>query len=190
MAKMAKPGFGGRKRDLEEAFFGELDQHLLKALREETATKEKKKALSDASGITDEELLDHMVELNLCSETVAALSLVPLIFVGWADNKLDDKERAAIIQAAERTGLAKGHPGHDVLESWLTKKPGEKLLTAWKNYVAALTENLSEEDDKQLKEELLGRAREVAEASGGILGFGNKISKVEQAVLDELAQAF
>ena len=30
----------------------------------------------------------------------------------------------------------------------------------------------------------------VAEAAGGILGMGNKISDVEQAMLDDLAQAF
>ena len=41
-----------------------------------------------------------------------------------------------------------------------------------------------------LKEDLLGRARAVAEAAGGLLGFGNKVSKSEQAVLDDLEEAF
>ena len=41
-----------------------------------------------------------------------------------------------------------------------------------------------------LKRDLLGRARSVAEAAGGFLGFGSKVSQSEQAILDELEQAF
>ena len=41
-----------------------------------------------------------------------------------------------------------------------------------------------------LKSDLLGRARTVAEAAGGILGLGSKVSKSEQAMLEELAHAF
>ena len=65
-----------------------------------------------------------------------------------------------------------------------------ELLAAWKSYVAALSEALSQEALTDLKNDLLGRAKLVAEAAGGMLGLGNKISKSEQAMLDELAQAF
>jgi hypothetical protein len=41
-----------------------------------------------------------------------------------------------------------------------------------------------------LKQDLLGRARGVAEAAGGFLGLGKRISSAEQAVLTELEQAF
>jgi hypothetical protein len=41
-----------------------------------------------------------------------------------------------------------------------------------------------------LKQDLLGRARVVAEAAGGFLGLGTRISSAEQAVLTELEQAF
>jgi hypothetical protein len=45
-------------------------------------------------------------------------------------------------------------------------------------------------EKRALRDELLGRARQVAEATGGFLGLGNKISPEEQVVLDELAKVF
>jgi hypothetical protein len=36
----------------------------------------------------------------------------------------------------------------------------------------------------------MGRARAVAEASGGILGLGSKISKQEAQVLEDMERAF
>jgi hypothetical protein len=41
-----------------------------------------------------------------------------------------------------------------------------------------------------LRDELIGRARHVAEAAGGFLGLGNKVSSAEEAVLEKLAGAF
>ena len=187
---MKKGSFGGRRTELEEKFFRARDAELLRALREETASKERKKALADASAITDDDLLDQLAELDVCSETVAALSLVPLIAVAWADGNIDAKERVAVLAAAEQKGIEKEHPGYQLLQRWLQEKPDAKLLTVWKGYVAALSQTLSEPAKNALKEDLLGRARTVAETAGGLLGFGNKVSKTEQAVLSDLEQAF
>jgi hypothetical protein len=41
-----------------------------------------------------------------------------------------------------------------------------------------------------LRDAVLRQAREVAEAAGGFLGLGSKVSASEQAVLDDLARAF
>jgi hypothetical protein len=43
---------------------------------------------------------------------------------------------------------------------------------------------------QRLRDEVMGRARAVAEAAGGFLGLGRKVSAAEEAVLRELAQAF
>jgi len=187
---MEKGSFSGRRSELEEEFFRKRDAELLQALREQTASKKKKEALACAAGIDDEELLDQLIELEVCGETAAALSLIPLIVVAWADGNIDDKERNAILTAAESQGVEKDEPGHDMLERWLTQKPEAKLLNVWKNYVGALLPSLTPEAKDALKTDLLGRARSVAQAAGGILGFGNKISKSEQAALDDLERVF
>ncbi|MHC4405481.1 MAG: hypothetical protein ACYTG0_38025 [Planctomycetota bacterium] len=186
---MKKGGFSGRGRGLEDRFFHEHDQKLLEALREQTASKERKKALADASGITDDDLLGQLDKLDISGETVVALSLIPLIAVAWADGNVDVKERAAVLAAAEQKGIEKEHPAHQLLECWLKRKPDGSLLAVWKDYVATLSQTLSPSAKSALKEEVLGRARGVAEAAGGLLGFGSKVSKVEQAVLSDLEKA-
>ena len=187
---MKKGSISALRRELEDKFFLERDMELLRALREETASKERKQALSDTSGIVDEDLLCQLVEIQVSHETVAALSLVPLIAVAWADGSVDINERKAVLSAAERSGFDVEHAGYQLLDCWLKNKPGDKLLAIWKDYVATLSQKLDEVNRATLKEGLLGRARAVAEAAGGILGLGNKVSKSEQAVLDELERAF
>jgi hypothetical protein len=187
---MKPESFSGRRRELEDKFFAQRDQELLKALREKAALRERKEALAEASGITDEDLLDQLQQLDIGAETLAALSLVPLIAVAWADGSIDLKERRAVLSAAEQKGIGTADPGYQLLERWLQQQPDPALLTAWMEYVSTLSQTLSEAALNALKEDLLGRARAVAEAAGGLLGLGNRVSKSEQAVLGELEQAF
>lgn len=187
---MAKDGFAGRSSELEEKFFRAKDQELIRALREKTATMERKKALAEASGIQHEELLHQLDQLKISAETVAALSLVPLVAVAWADGKLDDKERAAVLAAAEQAGLKEDHPGYRLLESWLNQKPDKRLSDVWYDYIGVLCDNLTPQAKTELSKQLVGRARAVAEATGGLLGLGSKISRSEQTVLEKLARAF
>ncbi|MBN2022239.1 MAG: hypothetical protein JW809_05550 [Pirellulales bacterium] len=187
---MKKGSFRGRGAELENQFFLERDRELLQAMREQSAAKEKKKALSDASGITDDALLEKLIALDLCGETVVALSLFPLIAVAWADGSIAAKERQAALDAARQQGMDQTHSGYLLLERWLARKPDAGLLTAWKGHVATLVKTLDEPAKNALKANVLGRARAVAETAGGLLGFGNKVSKSEQAVLSELERAF
>jgi hypothetical protein len=187
---MSEEFLGDRRKALEEEFFAKHNQQLLRQLRETTAAKAKHDALAAASGITDVAVLAQLAAVDLSSETVAALSLVPLVEVAWADGRLDDKERSALLAAAEHAGLSKDSASYQLLEEWLRQRPSPKLLAAWKAYVAALARMLDVQATQALKQDLLGRAREVAEAAGGFLGLGKRVSSAEQAVLTELEQAF
>lgn len=179
-----------RGQALEDAFFAEKDQELLRKLKEEYSKEEKRTALSRSSGITDENLLNHLVDLNIDPTSFASFALLPLIQVAWADGKMQKAEREAILNAAESSGITKESAAYEVLESWLDESPGQELYDAWKEYAATLKSTLDAAQLTNLKNRILGRAREVAESAGGILGFGNKVSDVEAAVLDELSAAF
>ena len=102
---MAKRSLGGRRNELEETFFSQRDQELMQTLRERIASQERLKALAEVSGITDGELLAQLDQLDVSAETVAALSLVPLVAVAWADGTIDPKERNAVLAAAVALGL-------------------------------------------------------------------------------------
>ena len=69
-------------------------------------------------------------------------------------------------------------------------RPDTRVRTAWKDYVNALCSTLSTNARHVLKETVLGRAYQVAEAAGGFLGLSSKVSRSEQAMLDELERAF
>lgn len=187
---MAKGGFSGRSSELEEKFFRERDMQLLRALREKTAAEERRKGLAQASGITHDALLDKLDKLGVSGQTLTALLLVPLIQVAWADGKLDEKERLSVMGALEQKGVGSEHPAYQLLEGWLRRKPDPQLLGVWKEYVASLGKVLGETEKNELRDDLLQRAKAVAESAGGILGLGSKISKAEQKMLDELARAF
>lgn len=173
---------------LEDSFFAKEDEKLRKSLQEKEETKNKKEALSAASGITDDAVLEQLIALDIRSDTLAALSLVPLVEVAWADGTMDDKERSAILSAAKDIGL--GSESAALLEGWLATQPGSRVLSAWKDYVAALVSTMDVATKDKLKQDLLGRVHTVAEAAGGFLGIVGAISSEEKAKLEELARAF
>jgi uncharacterized membrane protein YebE (DUF533 family) len=181
---------GDRRASLENAFFAQQDAALRRRMAESDLTKAKKAALVDASGINDGAVLDKLLALNITSETLTAISLVPLVAVAWADGSIDANERDAVLAAAEKSGVNRQSPNHELLNGWLAKKPSPELVTAWKQYVSALLTNLDSAAKLLLKAEILGRAKSVAEAAGGFLGLTARISEAEQRVLDDLEKTF
>ena len=177
-------------RSLEESFFLERDKKLIERLQALKRLAQTKTTLSEVSGIKDDKILQKLVDLDVHAELVASLAIVPLIEVAWADGTVDDKERAAVLRAAEAQGIRPGDVEFGLLESWLARRPEPKLLTAWKHYIEGLCAELTASERKTLKEDLLGRARSVAQASGGFLGLGDPISKREAAMLKTLEESF
>jgi DnaJ-domain-containing protein 1 len=152
--------------------------------------KETKESLSEVSGIKNEHILQKMVELNVRPETLTSLSLIPLVEVAWADGSVDDKEKESVLSCVEKMGFSKGSADHEILSQWMTHRPSKELMDAWIHYIQGLCEKLTSEEKNELKKELIINTRSVAMASGGFLGLGNKISKSESAILDQLENAF
>jgi uncharacterized protein DUF533 len=185
---MADDLFGDRRKALEDAFFAKQNEKARQELRAKHEGRARREALTAASGIRDDRVLDALASLGLGSETLAALSLVPLVEVAWADGAVDAKERAAILATVEQQGIPRQSPAHQLLEEWLSKPPEPRLLVTWKEYVKALA-SADAGALTALRGDVLGRARAVAEAAGGFLGLGSKISKAEEKMLQDLEQA-
>jgi len=181
--------FRVREEALEYEFFHKVDEQLLQQLREKMYFVERRKALADATGIKDEDVLNELVELDISSETIFALSLFPLVWIAWADGWIDERQRTAILLAAQSTGHERDTASHHLIEAWLRQKPDEKLQTAWKDYVHAICETLSPAARQSLRSDVLGRAREVAEAVGTRYGFHDS-EGVQDAVLHKIENAF
>jgi hypothetical protein len=176
-------------RSLEEAFFAKHDALLLEKLRKEARQKERRRAMREVVPNADDALLDRLIELGLGPETVLALVLIPLVSVAWADGRIEPRERAALLKAAEERGVKEGSPARRLLESWMERQPGTRLLDAWKRFVPALWGLLGEAERRAIHARMIDLARGVAEAAGGFLGLGSKISPAERAVLDDLERS-
>lgn len=186
---MAEVTLEERGRALEDQFFEKENAQKLAAMKEKLTAQSTREELRKASGMSDDAVLDKLVALGLTPKTIAALSLVPLIQVAWADGEIQDNERTAILQGAHGKGLEQGTDGYELLQGWLRTKPSEDLFTAWEAYIKALTGQLNEEQARLLRNQIVGFAKMVAAAAGGILGFG-KVSGSEEKVLTRIESAF
>ncbi len=186
---MATP-LSERSRTLMDEFFHKEDLKLIAKLREIQELQQTKDALAKASGIKNETILKKLAELKIDPAVLTALTLVPLVEVAWADGEVDDKERAAVLAAAEKQGIQKDSTNYALLEQWITKRSEPRLMKAWSLYVEGLCSELSQAQVNALKVEVMTNARQIAESSGGFLGMGMKISAKEDQVLKKLEQSF
>lgn len=178
-----------RERALEKEFFARRNTQLLEKLKatfDQEVTREKLRA---ATGLADSRLLDRLIALQVRGETMTAFWLYPLVEIAWADGRLDIRERDAILKAAVAAGLRRHSPGYEVLETYIADGPTEARRKVWFAYARDLASRLDRSERRLVREDLVRRARAVAEASGGVLGV-LKVSTNEQRILDAIAEAF
>ena len=117
-------------------------------------------------------------------------ALVPLVQVAWADGRVDEREQEAVLQAAAEQGIDPGHPAYELLQNWLNEAPGPELFDKWQIYVQGLAQTLDAEAIRQLRADIMERAREVAECTGKLLGIGSGVSAAELRELKRLDLVF
>lgn len=179
-----------RQKALEDQFFHRQSEELRRKLREKEARGEHREALKQVAVVTDDSTIDRILDLGITAETWAAVSLVPLVEVAWANGQVEDAERRSVLAAAEANGVTPGSASYEILDAWLAHRPDGRLMEAWSEYIAMLGADLSPAERHALRDELMARARQVAEAAGGFLGLGNKVSAEESVVLEDLEKAF
>jgi len=179
--------FRQRERSLEEAFFKDRDQKLIEKMRSELEAFEEKKKLAHVSGIVEERVLQHLAQAGVRAETLAAVSLIPLVEVAWVDGSVSSEERDAVLNAAANQGIHPDSAPYGILKSWLNERPSPHILAAWKEYVTELIKLMPPETIAEMTRNLLDRCTRVAEAAGGFLGLAT-VSKSERAKINEFAK--
>ena len=175
---------------LQDVFFAQTDAVLAAELESAISEGEHPQKMVDAFDVADEQVVQQLKALGLGDKTLAAISLVPLIQVAWADGKLQDNERKALFDAALQHGFKEWSPSFRIFKTWLRSPPPSHLAEAWKAYMRALTAEFDREQKDFVKQQFLDRAERIAAAAGGILLRIGSISEAEQAVLDDLASVF
>jgi hypothetical protein len=174
--------------NLEERFFSEIDNKLLEKLRSEMNVSQTAEEIIKVIGINDEKLALEIASMQITVETLSAFRLVPLVAVAWADDRVEESERYAVVVAAEKSGIAKESAAMELVHAWTKRRPSPDLLQAWCDYAKALSQSLEGAHREALKNEVMSQVKTVAEAAGGVLGFGS-ISSSEKAVIHQIEQA-
>jgi tellurite resistance protein len=185
---MTKDAFNERRQALEDEFFHRVDEKLLAEMKAKSLAESERKQLQEATGISDSELLDTLLSAGIPAGAVAAISLVPQILVAWADGNVSAEEREPILKCAKEQGITSGSAAEKLLDHWLANKPKRELTSTWRDYMATVIEKMSDEAIASLRTDIMKRATCVANASGGILGFG-KVSADEARVISEIEKA-
>jgi hypothetical protein len=175
-------------RAIESAFYKQDGVSFRDALAAEEA--EAAGALGRATGIDDPNLLARLAELGIRADTLAALTLIPLIETAWADGVMDAKEREAVLRGAESSGIAPESASYRLLEIWTMERPAPEISAIWREFIAAIARSLNAREISAFRTKIIGRAWAVANAAGGFLDATPSVSAEEHAVLDALDAAF
>lgn len=142
-------------------------------------------ALSQASGIRDEEILEGLRQLGLTPASLPALDLAPTILVGWADGAMSRLERDRLRALAVIRGIDESHAAWPLLQHWMLQRPTpheERVLLA---ALVARLERLPARTRLKRRDAILRDCEAVARAAGRMLG-GPKVSREERHALDTL----
>ena len=136
---------------------------------------------------SSDDVAEAALELGFDRETARILHLGPVIQVAWADGVIQEDERQKVLSMAENRGIDESSAAYEFLELLLEKKPSDLFFERTNQVIA----HLLERDASGLEtEDVLERAREVAEAAGGFFGLGSKISGDEKQLIEDLSKLF
>lgn len=124
-------------------------------------------------------------------EAYSVVSLLPLVYVAWADGNLQKSERDVILQIARERGFL-DHGGDDALARWPSESPSKQQLKAdlaVLNELARSERKLKEEFGADEERLLLAWCQDVADAAGGLLGLKSARTDAENAALKTIAGA-
>lgn len=177
--------FDERKRALEEEYFRKKEAELIEKMRARLAAERERKNLSEATGVEDDALLLEMQELGFTHDTIELMHVIPLVNVAWADGGVSKNERDLLLQVATARGIAEASPAHELLTSWLDKRPSDEFFDKSLQVLRAMLKSHPDATDDDARN-LVTYCKKIAEISGGILGIGRKVSDEEQQAIDRI----
>ena len=128
-----------------------------------------------------------LVDLKIPRDGYRVVMLMPLVYVAWADGKVQPKERATILRIAAEHGLL-DHGGREALERWLTVAPTEAQLKSDLRLLNELCRSREAQDfDGDGVQLLLAWCQDVADAAGGVLGLVSPRKEAELTALKTIA---
>jgi tellurite resistance protein len=143
---------------------------------------EAKRKIADSIGTTDLDLAARIAALGFDDETANILDLIPLVHVAWADGKIQRGERARILEILEVRGHAPESTPFQMIEALLEQPPPPAFM---RQSLAILRDLLG--DRPTVAQTIVSMCVDVANASGGLFGFGRRVSEQERELISKIA---
>jgi hypothetical protein len=182
---MSEDALSDRRRASEEEYFRKRDQQLIERLRKQADGATARNRLSQRAGLADEELLQRLESLGFSDETVSLLQIVPLVHVAWADGAVSPSASQRVLDASREHGIEERSDAGRQLREWLERRPSDAIVDAALHAIRTALAQQSVSEREQRLRTLLEQCVAVADASGGVLGFGS-ISTRERTVLERI----
>jgi hypothetical protein len=183
-----KDGITGDVRSREEEYFRRKDRELVEKLRQAAEADASRQAWERTSGIHDPVMLQELEALGFTPDTVSLLPLVPIVQVAWAEGGVSDDERTLIVKFARGRNIREGSRADQQLSAWLEERPSEAVFVRATRLIRAMLDHPEGQTGSWSIDELIHHCEEIAEASGGLLGF-HKISAEERTLLGRIQSA-
>lgn len=181
-----KDGITDDVRKREEEYFRRKDRELIERMRQQAEAAETRKQLEAATGIHDPESLKDLEALGFTPRTLPLLPLVPLIQVAWAEGGISTAEREMIVNLARTRDIEPGSAADEQLQAWLHTRPSDDTFRKAGRLIAAILDHPGGTEMHVSADDLLKYCEQIANASGGLFGFG-KVSAEERMALEEIA---
>ena len=136
----------------------------------------------------DPTLKESLLSLGLTPQNHRVLMLLPLVYVAWADGKMEDVEIERIDDIA-RKHFHFGKSGLDILDTWLKKRPTQDYFDEGLQSLFLLAQ--TEEGEPLIHPEelsdLLLHAEAIARATSRALDSPTAVTREEEHALAEIA---
>ena len=166
----------------DESRAGEREE-IRKALDESALAMQHKRVLAETQKATMPTLEDRIKALGFEDDAMHVVDLLPLVHVAWADGRIQQGERATILNLLQIRGMTP-RKAWVTMESLLEKEPSRPYM---EESLAVLRE-VCKEQPAQAKT-IVGLCIVMAEAAGGFLGIFRRISKEEKEMIAKIAEA-
>ena len=143
-----------------------------------------------ALNLSDRQLAERMLLLGFDAETASVLYLLPLIQVAWANGSVSRAERAQILRILRLREIPEGSRAWQMCESLLESRPTDIFLHNSRRLLQGMLKNKGRAVEVQVERELIELCLDVAEVSGGIFGFGRRVSGAEEEAIRAIAATF
>ena len=152
-------------------------------LAEASAKLVKQRAVAATLETDDQDLAERIQALGFDGDSARVFDLLPLIHVSWADGKIQRNERATILSILSSRQIEPDSEAFVLVESLLESRPAPEYMEASLHLLRDLLAARGNQADGVLE-----LCIQVADAAGGILGVGNRISKEERQMIEQIAE--